>query len=181
MTDPKALAKLKSADRHDPDAKDGISLRWLPGAKAATYCAQGDEHNPDGSVDETAENAQTQMEKRLRKMDALKRALPEPEYFGEVKNPGFLIVSWGSNKSVILDVLKAMSYKLQARSVGYLHYTYLWPLHTKKLMALASKSKKDHARRRQLSGSTRDADQNGVRTRDRGQNSEIRRPAVLLR
>lgn len=142
VMDPKALAKLKSAERYDPDAKDGISLRWLPGAKAEAYCAQGDEHGPDGSVDETAENARTQMEKRLRKMDALKGALPEPEYFGEVKNPDFLIVSWGSNKSVILDVLKAISYKLQARSIGYLHYTYLWPLNTKKLLTLAPKTKK---------------------------------------
>ncbi len=36
VTDPKELKKLKSTDRYDPAAKDGISPRWLPGAAAAT-------------------------------------------------------------------------------------------------------------------------------------------------
>ena len=35
----------------------------------------GDEHNADGSVDESAKNAVEQMEKRLRKMKALEREL----------------------------------------------------------------------------------------------------------
>ncbi len=37
VTDPKKLKKLTSADRYDPNTKNGISLRWLPGADAATY------------------------------------------------------------------------------------------------------------------------------------------------
>src|SRR3989338_5322345 len=81
VTDPKALKKLKSTDRYDPTAKDGISSRWLPGAEAATYCAQGDEHSADGSVDETAGNAVEQMEKRMKKQRALERETPEPDLY----------------------------------------------------------------------------------------------------
>ncbi len=139
ITDPKALAKLKSDDRYDTNAKDGISPRWLPGAKAATYVAQGDEHGPDGSVDETSHNAIAQLEKRMRKLTALKAKLPEPELIGD-ENPEFLFVSWGSNKGPIEDILKSDEFK--DKKVGYLHYTYLWPLKTEKLLALAKNAKK---------------------------------------
>ena len=148
ITDPKQLTKLKSADRYDPKAKDGISQRWLPGAEAATYCAQGDEHDAAGAVNETAENARFQMEKRMMKMEALERVLPEPE-LGRVEsgkwkventNPNLdlLIVGWGSNKGVIQDVMMSM----KGQKVGYLHYTYLWPMKTERLETLMKKAKK---------------------------------------
>ncbi len=138
VTDPKLLKKLKSTDRYGASAKDGISPRWLPGAEAETYCAQGDEHNGAGTVDETAANANAQMEKRMKKMDAMKKVLPEPELFGS-KNPETLIIGWGSNKGVIMDVIQRMSSDMQ---VGYLHYTYLWPMKTEKLEKLMKKAKR---------------------------------------
>src|SRR3984957_15677320 len=53
VTDPEKLKALKSSDRYDPNAEGGISSRWLPGAAAAaTYCAQGDEHDASGAVSE---------------------------------------------------------------------------------------------------------------------------------
>ena len=137
VTSTAKLAKLKAGDRFDPKVKDGISLRWLPGAKAETYCAQGDEHDSEGNVDEGSANAIAQMEKRMKKMEALKKSLPEPELIG-AKNPDVLIVSWGSNKGVIQDALKDIG----SKKIGYLHYTYLWPLKTNKLEQLAKKAKK---------------------------------------
>ena len=159
VTDPKLLKKLTSADRYDPSAKDGISQRWLPGAQAATYCAQGDEHDTAGSVNETAVNATAQMEKRMRKMEALKRVLPEPSLMtmenGKWKmvngfsNLDLLIVSWGSNKGVILDVINTptpgpspVRGRGEAPTIGYLHYTYLWPMKTERLEKLMKKAKR---------------------------------------
>ncbi len=146
ITDPKQLTKLKSTDRYDPTAKDGISARWLPGANAATFCAQGDEHNAEGAVDETSANATAQMEKRMRKMEALKKVLPEPELFTGpgtgsgpgVKSPEVLLVGWGSTKGTVMDVL----HELNNPKIGYLHYTYLWPMKTDRLMELSKKVKK---------------------------------------
>ncbi|MDA0375798.1 MAG: 2-oxoacid:acceptor oxidoreductase subunit alpha [bacterium] len=129
------LDKLVSADRYNPAAKDGISPRWLPGAKAATYCAQGDEHDSEGNVEEGGQNAIEQMDKRMKKMAVMKAALPDPELFGD-QNPETLIVSWGSNKGCILDAIK------DQKGIGYLHYSYLWPLRIEKLEALAAKAKK---------------------------------------
>ncbi len=137
VTDAQERRELRSQDRYDPLASDGISKRWLPGSEAATFCAQGDEHDACGTVDETATNAKAQMEKRMKKMEALRRAIPEPELFGS-DDPDLLIVSWGSNKGVIVDALQA----LDRRGVSYLHYTYLWPLKTEKFERLASRTKK---------------------------------------
>ncbi|OIO55771.1 hypothetical protein AUJ46_00555 [Candidatus Peregrinibacteria bacterium CG1_02_54_53] len=138
VRDPKALAQLSSTDRYDPAAPDGISQRWLPGSAAATYCAQGYEHASDGSFNEEPDNARQQMDKRLKKVEALKSALPEPLYTGP-KNPETLIVSWGSNRGVILDVLESDQFK--KRSIGYLHYQYLWPLKTESFEMLSRTAK----------------------------------------
>ncbi len=79
------------------------------------------------------------MEKRMRKMEVLKAALPEPELIGH-QNPDVLIVSWGSNKGAILDVLADPA--LKKKRIGYLHYTYLWPLKTERLEELAHAAEK---------------------------------------
>ena len=139
VINPKELSKLVSADRYDPKATDGISSRWLPGTEAETFCAQGDEHDAEGNVNEGGPNAKEQMEKRMAKSAAIKKALPEPELYGH-QNPKTLIVSWGSNRSVLNDVLK--SDELADKKIGNLHYSYLWPLKTEKLEKLARKAKK---------------------------------------
>lgn len=154
VTDPMQLKKLSSADRYDTSVKDGVSPRWLPGVEAATYCAQGDEHNAEGAVDETAINAKAQMEKRMKKMEALKHVLPEPELWkiengklrieDDIPETDLLIVSWGSNKGVILDVMNefSLSTKPKTINIAYLHYVYLWPMKTEKLRALMSMAKR---------------------------------------
>ena len=152
VTDPKKLATLKATDRYDPSAKDGISMRWLPGAKAVTYAAQGDEHNGDGTVDESSQNAILQIEKRMKKLEALKRDLPEPTLWridngqwiidnGD-QNPDILLIGWGSTKSAVLDALEDAHLKAQSSKLAYLHFTHLWPLKTEKLQKLAKKAKK---------------------------------------
>ncbi len=136
VMDKKELDKLKCTDRYDPTVKDGISKRWTPGTKAATYCAQGDEHDSEGNVVESSQNAIEQMEKRMKKMEALENALPDPELFGS-KNPEILLVGWGSTKGCVLDVLEDVE-----GNVGYLHFAYLWPLKTNRFEELAAKAKK---------------------------------------
>jgi len=49
-------------------------------------------------------------------------------------------VSWGSNRGPIEDAIKGMGNG--DSGIGYLHYTYLWPLKTEKLEQLAKKAKK---------------------------------------
>jgi 2-oxoglutarate ferredoxin oxidoreductase subunit alpha len=150
VTDPEKLKALKSSDRYDPNAEGGISSRWLPGAAAATYCAQGDEHDASGAVSEAWSNAKRQMEKRMRKFHTLQSTLPPPSLhmtpLGKQGGPGIdekdeielLVVGWGSTLGVMRDLL--FSEELQSRKIAYLHYTYLWPLCTAELQRLAGRS-----------------------------------------
>lgn len=152
VTSTSELKKLKSSDRYDPNAKDGISPRWLPGTEAATYVAQGDEHSADGSVDETADNAIAQMKKRMKKLDAMKKNLPEPELYvttsGELRATSknekldLLVIGWGSTKGVIFDAISQLAAHNSKLKIGYLHYTWLWPLKTERLEKLLSTAKK---------------------------------------
>jgi 2-oxoglutarate/2-oxoacid ferredoxin oxidoreductase subunit alpha len=150
VTDPAELKALKSSDRYDPDhIKYDVSPRWLPGTEAATWNAQGDEHDAAGNVDEGAQNAKDQMLKRNRKGHILRRTLPEPELFmvedGQWTmtddEPKFdlLLLGWGSTKSVVMDALR--SPELRGKKIGYLHYTYLWPLKTERFVTLRKKAK----------------------------------------
>ena len=152
VTDSERLKALNSSDRYDPNAEGGISSRWLPGSDAATYCAQADEHDSTGSVDETSGNTKSQMDKRMRKFHRLKAALPEPRVsvasYGE-KGAGWmdegdeielLVIGWGSTNDVMQDVM--CSDELRERRIAYLHYTYLWPLRTRELQKLAERSKR---------------------------------------
>jgi 2-oxoglutarate/2-oxoacid ferredoxin oxidoreductase subunit alpha len=147
ITDATSLMTLKPSDRYCPEAEDGISARWLPGGLASTYCAQSDEHDCQGVVDESEENRRRQMVKRFRKLDLLKAGLSEPDLAVTIGSQaaagGFdfdpklemLLVSWGSSGDVIRDVL--CSDELSQRKIAALHYTYLWPLRTDLLEKLA--------------------------------------------
>jgi 2-oxoglutarate ferredoxin oxidoreductase subunit alpha len=151
VTDADTLKSLNSRDRYDPDADGGISLRWLPGTEAATYCAQGDEHDAAGGVDEMSHTTVSQMTKRMRKLHRLKAELPEPRLLvsatGEVRpvqvdesgELDLLIISWGSTTDVVEDVMRAEP--LRERRLGCLHYTYLWPLRTTPLQSLVKLAK----------------------------------------
>ncbi len=143
ITDPGELRQLRSTDRFDPAAADGISKRWLPGSEAATYVAQGDEHRADGSVDESSKNADEQMHKRMKKQTALLKAMPDPELYvlknGKLEMSAddnkldLLLVGWGSTKGAVLDALENLS---TDSTVGYLHYTWLWPMNAERFEVL---------------------------------------------
>jgi 2-oxoglutarate ferredoxin oxidoreductase subunit alpha len=152
VVDPEKLKYLKSSDRFDPHVRGGVSLRWLPGSNAATYCSQGDEHNSIGGVDESSLNTRLQMEKRLRKFDELKSVLPPPhlsiggrsvktsDWIDQRDEIELLAIGWGSTGDIIQDVMR--SDELRGRKIAYLHYTYLWPLRTQELRRLVMRSKR---------------------------------------
>jgi len=136
LVDGKDLSELKAEDRF-MITDDGVSPRWVPGQAAPGYNATSYENLPDGTVTEDSVPAKEMFDKRMRKMEALKNSLPEPELFGS-DSPETLIIGWGSTKGVMSDVLS----DLDNKKIGYLHYSYIWPLKTEKLLELSSKAKK---------------------------------------
>ncbi len=134
VMDEKELAQLKSTDRYKI-TESGVSKRWIPGSCLVGYYSNGDEHREDGTLTEAAEEAASMYAKRIYKLDALRKALPDAELFGD-ENSETLVVGWGSTKGVMLDVIQ------QGTKIAYLHYSYLWPLKVDRFKTLYKKAKK---------------------------------------
>ena len=120
--------------------EDGISPRWFPGDKIATFLANSDEHSPKGYSTEDNSEIEKMMQKRMLKEKTILNALPEPEITGDSKTADLSIISWGSNKQVIKDVISDL--EKTGKTFAVLHLTYMWPLKTEKLSQFIKDAKK---------------------------------------
>lgn len=116
--------------------KSGVSPRWLPKGGKNTYLTNSDEHDEYGISTENDTDIVNMSEKRLRKITALKKYLPEPKYFGP-KNPSVVFVGLGSSKNAVLDAMKQSK-----RKIGFLHYKYIYPLKYEKILQLSKEGVK---------------------------------------
>ena len=105
---------------------DGVSPRWFPGDKVATFLANSDEHNTKGYSTEDEKIISESMEKRTRKEKTIYKDFPEPTVIGDPASSDLSIISWGSNKGVIMDVINQLT--KNGKKVSYLHVKYIWPL-----------------------------------------------------
>jgi len=105
------------------DNGDGVSLRATPGS-GNFFIANSYEHDFLGLTTERINDRQTQMAKRMTKLESCQREdLPSPQLFGP-EEADITIVSWGSNKGVILEAVKHFD------KVNFLHLTWLSPFLT---------------------------------------------------
>ncbi|MHA2029121.1 MAG: 2-oxoacid:acceptor oxidoreductase subunit alpha [Candidatus Kariarchaeaceae archaeon] len=107
------------------DIHDGVSTRAIPGLpKNMIFRSTGNEHDQYGKVNDSAPNRIQQMDKRMRKTDSIKKNLPDPVIYGaKPEESDVTILSWGSNKGIILDVLN----RLKEYNISFVHTTYVWP------------------------------------------------------
>jgi 2-oxoglutarate ferredoxin oxidoreductase subunit alpha len=132
------LGELKPSDRYQI-TETGISPRWLPGQADATFDANGDEHQADGSLTEEAEPSKAMYDKRLRKLTTLQQELPEPVLHGSSTAP-ILFVGWGSPKNTLMDVMETWNSQHPEKMFAYLHYEYVYPVKTERFVSLAAKA-----------------------------------------
>ena len=78
------------------------------------------------------------VEKRMKKLESLREALPEPEIHGITKGAAVSFVGWGSSKNAMLDCIA------QNPRVNYLHFDYLYPLKTETLLQFFKDNKNVH-------------------------------------
>jgi 2-oxoglutarate/2-oxoacid ferredoxin oxidoreductase subunit alpha len=130
---------LVNSNKRYEITESGVSNRWLPASSDYVYFANGDEHTEDGSLDESLE-AQKMIAKRIRKQETILKDLPEPEVFGELENADVSFVGWGSTKNTILDAIDQVKLQNSNLRVNYLHFTYMFPLKTDKLLEFLSKN-----------------------------------------
>jgi len=120
--------------------ESGISPRILPGKHPGyTVLVDSDEHDEEGRIIEQAEERTRMVNKRLAKMEGLKKELQEPIQLGN-PNPEILLLAWGSTYGPLKEAVEALSG--EGLSIGALVFGDIWPLPTLTLTRLADKAKK---------------------------------------
>jgi 2-oxoglutarate ferredoxin oxidoreductase subunit alpha len=110
----------------------GVSPRSIPGQEGGIFWTTSDEHDPRGHISEGAANRISMMEKRMGKLDLAageielgrKLALHGPE------DADITLISWGSTKGAILDVMEAMAPEV---SLNFLQIRLLRPFPAKEV------------------------------------------------
>ena len=111
--------------RHDPE--NGVSPRSLPGQKGGRYLAAGNEHTPEGHISESPENRIAQVDRRMRKMEAIRAELDgdgdgNQAYYGP-EDAEYGLITWGSQQGTVeeaVDVLNDRGHSVKALGVSEL-------------------------------------------------------------
>jgi 2-oxoglutarate ferredoxin oxidoreductase subunit alpha len=138
---PTALGAAHPLRRFDLSFEDGISPRPLLGDLGDAFWHTGDEHDPQGHIDEDPENRRLMMEKRAEKLNTASREIPATEklsYFGP-SDAETVLVSWGSTKGAILDTLAALARK--GISLGFLQVRLLSPFPTSEVSEILGRAR----------------------------------------
>lgn len=111
--------------------EDGVSPRGIPGYGQGLVGVDSDEHDEAAHITESAEVRLAMHEKRMKKMDGVRNDALLPTEIGAVKEADTLIVSWGSNRSVVEEALEI----IDKEEIAALHFHQVFPLpiSTKKL------------------------------------------------
>jgi 2-oxoglutarate ferredoxin oxidoreductase subunit alpha len=112
---------------------DGVSPRGVPGYGAGLVGVDSDEHDEAAHITESALVRVAMHEKRLRKLELLREAALMPESIESVKSAKTIVVTWGSNRGVLVEALS----HIRDASVAGVHFSQVYPLHpgAKKLLA----------------------------------------------
>lgn len=121
--------------------EDGISERLLPGAAGHFYQNNSYEHSEDSHTSEQAEDRLKQVHKRHQKtVQYLANHFEAPRVFGSIEEAELVFVSWGGNKNVILASQALLAE--QGIMTAYIHFTYIYPMHVDKVMAVLPQDKR---------------------------------------
>jgi 2-oxoglutarate ferredoxin oxidoreductase subunit alpha len=127
---------------------DGISPRAIPGVVGGSHDAGSDEHDEDGALvsdrragyPEAIHVRKQQMNKRMKKMDILREKLPKPQTTGYSPDEAqILIVSWGSSKDLVAEVIREADKK--GIKAANLNIKYVLPFQGKEVQEILNSYK----------------------------------------
>ena len=118
---------------------NGISPRLIPGKFRHFVAIDSDEHDERGWITESAEMRIQMMDKRMRKLEELKKEVQEPEFIG---SPSFetLFVGWGSTYGSIAEAVDLLNKKDKGRYAA-LVFGDLYPFPSALLIEKAAAAK----------------------------------------
>lgn len=111
--------------RYSVGTQTGVSVRSLPGMKFGEYIANSYEHEEDGYTTEEASVRVAQVDKRLKKREAILQKAMKPVVSG-ADTADITFVSFGSLKGVIREAVA--SFTKSGKSVKHIHFAWVYPL-----------------------------------------------------
>jgi 2-oxoglutarate ferredoxin oxidoreductase subunit alpha len=102
----------------------GVSPRALPGLGKALVVTDSDAHNEEGHIIEDAATRKAMVEKRMRKMDGLKKDV-FPPVFQQSYQARATLIGWGSTYGAIREAAELLNQ--DGFMVNTLHFNQLWP------------------------------------------------------
>jgi 2-oxoglutarate ferredoxin oxidoreductase subunit alpha len=108
--------------RYKP-TENGISPRGIPGFGQGLVCVDSDEHDHQGHITEDLALRTEMVDKRLKKLDSIKREIIPPRLLGQdsYKN---LVICWGSTFNIVCEAIN----NLGRDDTAILHFSQVYPL-----------------------------------------------------
>ncbi|MFC2168149.1 2-oxoacid:acceptor oxidoreductase subunit alpha [Acidobacteriota bacterium] len=106
--------------------KNGISPRGIPGFGDGLVGVDSDEHDEDAHITENLDLRTKMVNKRLKKLDAIKEDTILPVLVGP-EDYRYLVIGWGSSFPMIKEALS----KIERTDIALLHFNQLFPLSRK--------------------------------------------------
>ena len=116
---------------------DGLSLRTIPGQANGLYQANSYEHDVYGLASETSLDRQSQMDKRMCKLDSVITHIPDQFYDGS-DHPEITFISWGSTKGAVRAGIETL--RQEGIDAAILNLSWLWPFPIAAVRSVLNKS-----------------------------------------
>jgi 2-oxoglutarate ferredoxin oxidoreductase subunit alpha len=119
------LDALSSEYKRYALTESGISPRAVPGHPNAVFMACSDEHDEYGHfADEDADNRIQMVEKRMRKLDAIRERLRAPARYG-AEDPELTLIGWGSSYGPMREAVERLN--ASGGKAGMVHFSDIYP------------------------------------------------------
>jgi 2-oxoglutarate/2-oxoacid ferredoxin oxidoreductase subunit alpha len=105
--------------------EDGISPLTFPGLSDALVKLDSDEHDEEGKITEDPNLRKRMMDKRLGKLDLLKKEAVPPTFYGAM-DAAAVVLCWGSNRLIAKEAAERLN--ADGLSVCVLHFGQVYPL-----------------------------------------------------
>lgn len=120
--------------------ENGISPRLIPGKTEHLVAIDSDEHDERGWITESAEVRTRMMDKRMKKLECLKRELQEPEFIGD-DDFETLLIGWGSTWGPMEEAVRLLNEDKNSRYAA-LVFGDVYPLPQQRLKEKAAKARR---------------------------------------
>lgn len=122
--------------------ESGISPRAFPGQGKALVVTDSDEHDEAGHLTESAEIRTAIVDKRWRKLPALKGEIAHPRVYGADKAE-ITLVGWGSTYGALREAVDIL--REEGVNAKLLHISEIWPFPSKAVVGILDNAKRTYA------------------------------------